>query len=241
MIAAWESRTQLLLGDEQINTLHNAHVLLVGLGGIGGIVGELLARTGIGTFTLVDADLVEASNRNRQVPALANTEGQPKVKILAERMRAINPNVVIFEKQLFLTPENVTEIVNQPFTCAIDAIDTLTPKIFYIKTCVDLNIPIISAMGAGGKLNPSLVQLADLSETHTCNLARYVRKKLHQFHIYTGVKVVFSTEVIDKSKVQTLAKASPKKSIIGTISYIPTIFGCYVAAAAIEKILQNGK
>ncbi|MBC7889252.1 MAG: tRNA threonylcarbamoyladenosine dehydratase [Ferruginibacter sp.] len=237
MIPYWMSRTQLLLGDEKTNGLMNKNVIVIGLGGVGGICAEMIARAGVGKMTIADADLVDLSNCNRQVAALHSTQNYSKAVVMAARIRDINPQIQLTVLNEFVQEGRTVEIIkNGNYDYAVDCIDTLTPKVWFIKACVDNNIPIVSALGAGGKTDPSLVQVADISKSYNCKLARYVRKYLHELGIQTGVKVVFSPEAIDRDKVIVSSKAFPKKSIIGTISYMPAIFGCIAASVVIRDL-----
>ena len=233
------SRTELLLGEEKLATLFDKHVLVVGLGGVGGICAEMIARAGVGSMTIVDADTVDLSNTNRQIPALHSTASKLKAEVMAERILDINPEIKVTVLAKYLQDEGITELLDSAkFDYAVDCIDTLGPKVQFIKACKDRNIPIVTSLGAGGKVNPSMVQIVDISKTYQCTLAKYVRKRLHAVGIYTGLKVVFSPEEIDASRVVVTEKAFPKKSIIGTISYMPAIFGCTVASVVIRDLME---
>ncbi|MEO6230966.1 MAG: tRNA threonylcarbamoyladenosine dehydratase [Ferruginibacter sp.] len=242
MIPYWMSRTSLLLGDEKTTELINKNVLVAGLGGVGGICAEMIARAGICKMTIVDGDVVDLSNCNRQIAALHSNEKQLKATVMAERIRDINPEIELTVITEFIQNERTVEIIDQGhFDYVVDCIDTLTPKVWLIKTCVERNVPIVSSLGAGGKMDPSQVQVADISKSYKCKLARYVRKYLHEFDIHTGVQVVFSPEEIDKEKVIVTEKAYPKKSLIGTVSYMPAIFGCYAASVVIRALTNQPK
>ena len=233
------SRTQLMLGDEKTQQLMNKNVLIIGLGGVGGICAEMIARAGIGKMTIADGDVVDLSNCNRQVAALHSTAQQSKAAVMAERIRDINPAIELTVLNEFIQEHRTVELVkNGGFDYAVDCIDTLTPKVWFIKTCIDYGVPIVSSLGAGGKMDPSQIEVADISKSYQCKLARYVRKYLHEMGIYTGVKVVFSSEKIDKEKVIVTEKAFPKKSLIGTISYMPAIFGCFTASVVIRNLYK---
>ncbi len=240
MIPYWMSRTQLMLGDEPVQMLMSKNVLVVGLGGVGGICAEMIARAGVGKMTIVDADTVDLSNTNRQIPALHSTAGKLKAEVMAERIRDINPSIELTVLTLYIIEEETIEILDsQNFDFAVDCIDTLSPKVYFIKACMDRKIPMVSSLGAGGKLDPSQVMITDISKTYECNLARYVRKKLHSMGIQKGLTVVFSPEKVDQSRVFETEKAFPKKSIIGTISYMPAIFGCTVASVVIRALMSS--
>lgn len=240
MVPYWMSRTELLLGNENIIKLQSKHVLVVGLGGVGGICAEMIARAGVGRMTIVDGDVVDLSNCNRQIAALHSKEKMFKAEVMAERIRDINPQIQLEVMIDFLEKEKTVAVIeNGHFDYAVDCIDTLTPKVWLIKTCIDKNVPIVSSLGAGGRVDPSQIQVADIANSYKCKLARYVRKRLHAYGITTGVKVVFTPEEIDKSKVVVTEKAYPKKSIIGTISYMPAIVGCITASVVIRDLYKD--
>ncbi len=237
MIPYWMSRTQLLMGDELMMKLMQKNVLVVGLGGVGGICAEMIARAGVGKMTIVDGDGVDLSNCNRQIVALHSNEKQLKAALMAARLKDINPELNLTVLSEFIEADRIIEIVaGGNFDFVVDCIDTLTPKVCLIKAAVDRNIPIVSSLGAGGKVDPSQIRVADISESYKCKLARYVRKYLHKEGIITGVTVVFSPEDVDQNKIIVTEKAFPKKSIIGTISYMPAIFGCLTASVVIRHL-----
>jgi tRNA threonylcarbamoyladenosine dehydratase len=237
MIPYWQSRTQLLLGDDKVNDLIGKNVLVVGLGGVGGICAEMIARAGVGKMTIADADTVDLSNCNRQIPALHSTKGKLKTEVMAERLKDINPDIEITVVNAWVRDELTFQILDEGnFDYAVDCIDTLSPKVWFIKACKDRNIPIVSSLGAGGKVDPTRVTITDIAETHQCNLARYVRKKLYKMGIRNGVTCVFSAEAADQEKIIVTEKAFPKKSVIGTISYMPAVFGCFVASVVIRDL-----
>jgi tRNA threonylcarbamoyladenosine dehydratase len=239
-IPYWMSRSQLLLGDEKIQALIDKNVLVVGLGGVGGICAEMIARAGVGKMTIVDGDTVDLSNCNRQIPALHSTEKQLKVQVMAARLRDINPAIVLTPVNDFIKDEKTTHLLdNGNFDYVVDCIDTLSSKVFLIQACVQRNIPVISSLGAGGKVDPSKVVVTDISATYQCNLAKYVRKYLRKLGVSAGVKVVFSAEEADQDRIIETEKAYPKKSIIGTISYMPAIFGCVAASVVIRDLMGD--
>lgn len=238
-IQSWMGRTRLLLGDEKLEKLIDAHVLVVGLGGVGGICAEMIARAGVKRITIVDADVVEETNRNRQIITLISNDGQKKAEVMAQRLRDINPEIELTVLPEYMKNERTNEILDsEKFDYAVDCIDTLSPKVFFIKACLDRKIPIVSSMGAGGKVDPTQVTIGDISETHTCNLAFYVRKRLHKMGIRKGLKVVWSPEKADKSKI-VVVDGGPKKSVIGTISYIPATFGIQAASVVIRDLYNR--
>jgi tRNA threonylcarbamoyladenosine dehydratase len=240
MIPYWMSRTQLMLDDDKVGNLMRKNVLVAGLGGVGGICAEMIARAGVGRMTIIDGDVVDLSNCNRQIVALHSTEKQAKANIMAQRIKDINPAIELTVLNEFIKEERTIEIIELGnFDYAVDCIDTLSPKVWFIKACVDRNLPIVSSLGAGGKVDPLQIQVTDISKSYKCNLARYVRKYLHKVGVVTGVKVVFSPEDVDQSKIIETEKAYPKKSIIGTISYMPAIFGCITASVVIRDLYSK--
>lgn len=239
-IPYWLSRTELLLTAETTQQLMHNNVLVVGLGGVGGICAEMLVRAGVSNLTIADADTIDLSNCNRQIPALHSTAGMLKTEVMKARLLDINPALKLTIVNQFINATNVTELLSaQYYNYAVDCIDTLSPKAAFIAACLAHQLPVVSSLGAGGKLNPALVTVADISQTKQCNLARYVRKKLQAMGIKTGVICVYSPELIDNSRVIVSEKAYPKKSLVGTISYMPAIFGCYAASVVIQSLLAK--
>ena len=235
----WLERTNLLLGDEGLEKLQKSHVLVVGLGGVGAYAAEQLCRAGIGEMTIVDGDVVEKTNCNRQLPALISNEGRPKSEIMAERFRDINPSIKLHVINEYLNDDRLIEIVEKTrYNYIIDAIDTLSPKVLLIHHSIKLSLPIVSSMGSGGKLNPSLVQISDISKSFNCKLAKMLRKRLHKLGIRKGVKVVFSPEDVEKNTVR-IEEGQNKKSTVGTISYMPPIFGCFCSSVVIRDLLEK--
>lgn len=234
----WNRRTELLIGPEGLELLKDAHVLIVGLGGVGAYAAETLCRAGIGRMTIVDGDIVAPTNRNRQLPALISNEGKEKAKILAERFIDINPNLELEVICEYLHEEGISDIVAKyEYDYVVDAIDTLSPKVYLVYHSVKNGLKIVSSMGAGGKLDPSKIQISDISKSYNCSLARFMRKKLGKLGVKKGVKVVFSPENIDKSKV-ILEESMNKKSTVGTISYIPPAFGCFISSVVIRDLIS---
>ncbi|MBN2263690.1 MAG: tRNA threonylcarbamoyladenosine dehydratase, partial [Prolixibacteraceae bacterium] len=190
----WLARTELLFGTEKIEKLKNAHVLVVGLGGVGAYAAEMLCRAGIGKMTIVDGDMVEESNINRQLPATLSNVGKMKADILAQRFMDINPEIKIEVINEYIKDERLLEILQKPYDYVVDAIDTLSPKVYLIFHSLQLGLKIVSSMGSGGKINPELVKTTDISKSHNCKLARMLRKRLGRLGIRKGFKVVFSAE-----------------------------------------------
>lgn len=234
----WLSRTELLYGPEKVKRLQEAHVLVVGIGGVGAYAVEQLARAGIGELTLVDADCVELTNLNRQLPALHSTLGQAKVEVMCQRLRDINPEIKLHPVHEFLRDERTIELLaSTHFDYVVDAIDSLSPKVYLIYHTLQQHLPLVSVMGAGGKINPALVQVTDIKKTHQCKLAHAIRKRLHRMGITTGFKAVFSPEPVNEDAI--LIDADPdinKLSTVGTVSYMPAVFGCHAAATVINDL-----
>ena len=232
----WLERTELLLGPEKLEKLKKSHVLVVGLGGVGAYAAEQLCRAGIGKMTVVDGDVVEESNRNRQLPALISTIKRSKAEVLAERFFDINPDIELTVVNDYIHDEEIKELLkSQPFDYVIDCIDTLTPKVFLIYRALQLGLKVVSSMGAGGKMDPAQIQLADISKSYNCKLARMLRKRLKKMDVRKGVKVVFSPEDISPETVR-LEEGKNKKSTVGTISYMPPIFGCFISSVVIRDL-----
>jgi len=236
----WKSRTELLLGNECLEKLEKANVLVVGIGGVGGAATEMLVRAGIGNITIIDADTVNESNINRQLNALTGTVGFKKVEVTKSRMKDINPELNITVIDIFLTGENIESFfANTDFNFVVDAIDTIEPKINLISYCINNKIPVVSAMGAGGRINPELIKITDISKTNQCALAKVVRRELKLKGIYKGLPVVFSPEIVNKNAVLPVSGERNKKSTVGTISYMPALFGCHMASYVIRQIIKN--
>jgi tRNA A37 threonylcarbamoyladenosine dehydratase len=242
-IPGWMSRTELLLGSEPISNLINSNVLVVGLGGVGGICAEMIARAGVGKMTIVDADTVEASNRNRQIPALVSTENALKSDVLSARLLDINADLKLTAIARYVREEITNEILeSDSFDYVVDCIDTLSPKVFLIKKTIEKGIPIVSSMGAGGKVDPTQVQIGNLWKSYNCNLAYYVRKRLSQMGMRNrNLTVVWSPEKADQSRIIPAPEGNVKKSLIGTISYMPAVFGCAVASVVIRDLMAKGR
>lgn len=236
----WLDRTELLLGEDALAKLKTKHVLVVGLGGVGAYAAEQICRAGIGEMTIVDADVVDETNINRQLIALTSTIGIPKSELLKERLIQINPNLKLHVVQEYIRDEKTEDLLNRAtYDYVLDAIDTLSPKVFLIFQVLQKKYPLISAMGAGGKLDPSLIQVVDIKKTFKCKLAFIVRKRLHHLGIRTGFKAVFSPEVVpDHAMVIDSNPSMNKLSVVGTISYMPAMFGCHMAAEVIKDLIK---
>lgn len=232
----WLERTELLLGNETVEQLRHKHVLVVGLGGVGAYAAEMIARAGIGRMTIVDADTVSTSNINRQLPALHSHIGKPKAEIMAYRLRDINPDINLTVINEFVKDERMVQLLDNEYDYVVDAIDTISPKVFLILHCLNRNLKIVSSMGAGGKTDPSKIAIADISKSYNCKLAKSIRKRLHRKGINKGVAVVFSSELTDKDAVVEVNDEENKKSTVGTISYMPALFGIFCAAKVIRDL-----
>lgn len=234
----WLTRTELLIGKENIKKLANSHVLVAGIGGVGAYATEQICRAGVGKMTIVDSDIVNPSNCNRQLIALTTTIGKSKVELMKDRLLQINPNLQLNALQIYLKDEKIPDLLNSDkFDYVVDAIDTLSPKLYFIVNAYKLGLPIVSSMGAGGKFDPTQVRVADISATYNCKLAYYIRKKMHKLDIYKGFKAVFSAEEVDRSAIVVTDNEQNKKSTVGTISYMPAVFGCACASVVIRDLI----
>lgn len=262
-IPQWQERTALLLGEETLLRLRDAVVVVAGLGGVGAYAAEMVARAGVGRMVLIDSDRVGESNKNRQLLALDSTLGRLKTEVMAERLLDINPELHIVKVPEYLTEDNIPEVfenalremalcgssdpdgalTDEPAASTglapdfvIDAIDTLAPKIALISHCVHSGIPLVSSMGAGAKLDATKVRLTDLSKSYNCPLAFILRKKLRKIGITKGFPVVFSEELPEREAIVPTEGERNKKSQVGTVSYIPAVFGCVCAQAAVRHL-----
>lgn len=238
----WLERTELLIGQENQEKLKKAHVLIVGLGGIGSFAGEFIARAGVGKMTIIDGDSFDETNKNRQLTALNSTIGKNKAVVLGERILEINPEIDLEVIQEFVVPERVWEILQTTKPdYVMDCIDSVTPKLEWIIACKRLKIKIITHLGAGGKMDPSQVQVVNLHNTNNCKLALHLKKRLKKKKIdYSRIKAVFSSEIQLKSSLKMTDGSNFKRSFYGTISYMPALFGLYGAAEVI-RYLQKSK
>ena len=233
----WDSRTELLLGKEKNECLKTSTVLVAGVGGVGGYAVEMLARAGVGNLVIIDDDVVKETNINRQIIATAKNVGTSKVQLMKERISEINPEASVLAIRDFIDEDNVGEFIRRfKPNFVIDAIDSISPKIALIKYCIENNVKIISSMGAGGRLDPSKIQYADISKTTNCALARTVRERLKKQGITKGLPTVFSTEPVKKESIITVTDERNKCSTLGTVSYFPALFGCYLAAYVINNL-----
>ena len=233
----WTDRTALLLGDDKMQRLAAAHVLVVGVGGVGAYAAEMLCRAGVGELTIVDADTVNVTNINRQLPATHYTIGRLKTEVLGQRFRDINPDIRLHELPMYLKEEEVPALLDAAqYTFIVDAIDTIAPKCALISEALRRGIPIVSSMGAGAKSDITQIRFADLWDTYHCGLAKAVRTRLKKEGLRRSLPVVFSTEQADRRAFITVEGEQNKKSTAGTISYMPAVFGCYLAEYVIRKL-----
>jgi len=232
----WLTRTELILGDERLKKFKAANVLVVGLGGVGAYAAEMICRAGVGSMTIVDGDTIHATNRNRQLPALKSTEGLVKAEVMGLRIKDINPDIKLIVIHEYLKDEKMVEVLDLGFDYVVDAIDTLSPKIFLIYHSLQRKFPVVSSMGAGGKFDPTRINISDISETTDCSLARILRKRLHRLGIRDGFTAIYSPEVIDKNKIVPTSGERNKASIVGTISYMPAAFGIACASVVIRDL-----
>ena len=233
----WQQRTELLLVEEKMKRIRASHVLVVGLGGVGAYAAEMLCRAGVGRMTIVDADTVQPTNMNRQLPAMHSTLGMPKAEVLAARYQDINPDIELTVLPVYLKDENIPELLDSAkFDFIVDAIDTISPKCFLIYEAMKRHIKIVSSMGAGAKSDIAQIRFADLWDTYHCGLSKAVRKRLQKMGVKRKLPVVFSTEQADPKAVLLTDDERNKKSTCGTVSYMPAVFGCYLAEYVIKRI-----
>jgi len=236
---SWLGRTTLLIGEEKVRSLSSKHVLVVGMGGVGSFAAEFICRSGIGKMTIIDGDVVDPSNRNRQLPALSSNHGKHKADIMAERLRDINPELQLTVIKEFINPEMVERIFEIQPDYVIDAMDRITPKLTFLKIAFAKKIPIVSSMGAGAKLDPTQIKVVDISKTIVCPFAQQVRKMLKKDKIYKGIKAVFSPEEPIWESLMMTDGRNYKKSAYGTISYLPATFGAVAASVVIRDLIAG--
>ena len=237
-MAKWQERAELLFKTEGLQNLKNANVLIVGVGGVGSFAAEFLARAGVGNLTIVDGDVVDITNINRQLPALHSTVGMTKIEVVGNRLMDINPELNLTKVQEFLSPERAFEIVEEKYDYVLDCIDSVTPKLNLIIGAKRKRVKIISSMGAGGKMEASKVKVADITNTVNCMFAKTIRRRLKEFKI-DKLKVVFSSEIQDESSLKMTDGSNYKKSFYGTNSYMPGLFGLYMAETVIRFLIKK--
>jgi tRNA A37 threonylcarbamoyladenosine dehydratase len=235
---SWLGRTSLLIGEEKVLQLTKKHVMVVGMGGVGSFAAEFICRSGIGKMTIIDGDVVDPTNRNRQLPALATNHGVSKADIMAERLKAINPELELIVVKEFINPEMVEKILAFEPDYIVDAIDSITPKLTFLRMAYQKKIPLVSSMGAGAKLDPTKLRVIDISRTYNCPFAQQVRKNLKKHHIYRGIKTIFSPEEPIKESLMLTDGKNFKKSAYGTISYLPATFGAVAASVVIRDLIK---
>jgi len=249
------SRSELLIGTHGLSTLAAKHVMICGIGGVGGYAAEALGRAGVGKITLVDFDDICLTNINRQIQALTSTVGQQKVEVMAARLRDINPAAEIIPVKEFFSADNAERLLTPRPDYVLDAIDHFTAKTSLITHCRHLEIPIISSMGAANKLDPTKIEVADIAATKNCRMARSMRKILKNSGITTGVTVVYSTELhrdldpattsacgsdcICPNRAEQTFRCEHRRVILGSISFIPSIFGLTMAGVVVNELLAR--
>ena len=239
MIGLFE-RTSILMDDKGIKTLQNAHILIAGVGGVGSFALEALARAGIGHITMIDHDVVSPSNLNRQLPALTSTIGQKKTQVMQQRIKDINPDCQVTIIDDFVRPDDMERIFNQSYDFVIDAIDSLSCKVAFVKTAHTLGYRVISSMGAGGKIDPTQIKVADIYKTSECKLARVMRVRLKRQRVKKGILAVYSTEKgIAPLPPEPVEGIGRDRAVNGTISYMPALFGLTVAGKVIETLIKD--
>ena len=237
MVEDWKQRTRLLLGEEKMERMQQAHVLVVGLGGVGAYAAEMICPAGVVRITILDADKVQPTNINRQLPALHSTMGREKAEVLAARFKDINPDIQLTVLPVFLKDDNIPELLDAArYDFVVDAIDTLAPKCYLITEALKRHIKIVSSMGAGAKSDITQIRFADIWDTYHCGLSKAVRKRLQKLGIKRKLPVVFSTEQADPKAVLLTEDEQNKKSTCGTVSYMPAVFGCYLAEYVIKRL-----
>lgn len=232
----WLSRTEMLIGNEALAKLRDSRVLVVGLGGVGAYAAEMICRAGVGSLTIVDGDKIHPSNRNRQLLALESTNGKSKAGLMQARLLDINPGIKVTAINEYIRDDRMIEVLDEGFDYVIDAIDTLSPKIFLIYHSLQRKFPVVSSMGSGGKFDTEQVRISDISDTSDCKLAKILRKRLHRLGVREGFKAVWSTEKVDREKIVPATGEPNKASSVGTISYMPAAFGIACASVVIRDI-----
>ncbi len=234
----WLSRTELLIGTDKLKKLKSASVLVVGLGGVGSYAAEMICRAGIGSMTVVDGDKVHITNINRQLTALRSTKGSAKAELIGSRLLDINPSLKLTVINEYIRDERMIEVLDAGYDYIVDAIDTLSPKVFLIYHSLQRNYRVVSSMGSGGKYDPLQIAITDISETKNCSLAKILRKRLHRLGIKEGFKAVYSPEIIDRKKIVPANDEQNKASVVGTISYMPAAFGIACASVVIRDLAE---
>lgn len=238
-MAQWTERAELLFKKEGLEKLKNSNVLIVGVGGVGSFAAEFIARAGVGKMTIVDGDVVDITNINRQLPALHSTVGKAKIDVVGDRLMDINPELQLTKIKEFLSPERAFEIVTNEFDYVMDCIDSVTPKLNLIIASKRKRVKIVSSMGAGGKMEAAKVKVSDISRTENCFLAKTIKRRLKEAGIDKGVKAVYSSEIQDPNSLRITDGSNFKKSFYGTNSYMPGLFGLHAAETVIRYLLKR--
>ncbi|MBO4456053.1 MAG: tRNA threonylcarbamoyladenosine dehydratase [Bacteroidales bacterium] len=234
----WQTRTEMLLGATALERLEAARVAVVGLGGVGAMAAEMLARAGVGHLVLVDSDVVSESNINRQLPALHSTVGALKCDVVRARLLDINPALEVACIKEFICEENIPSVLGGlELDCVVDCIDTLSPKIALVQHCLGRGVHLVSSMGSGAKTDATRIRVDDISRTIQCPLARMLRKRLHKLGIESGFTAVYSTER-PRHDAMVIEETRNKKSQTGTVSYLPAAFGCVCAQVVVQHIVS---
>ncbi len=233
----WQERTIQLLGEERFSRLQNANVLVAGMGGVGSMAAEMICRSGVGKMTIIDGDIVQPGNINRQLPATHSSLNQKKAIVMGERLMDINPGLELTVLNEFIREERIPEVLETSYDYVVDAIDTLSPKIYLIYHTMRRGLRLASSMGSGGKMDPAQIAVTDFGDTYNCRLAYVLRKKLRKLDVHGGFKVVFSTEQVSREVVIPVEGEPNKKSTVGTSSFIPAIFGCTLASIVIRDLV----
>jgi tRNA A37 threonylcarbamoyladenosine dehydratase len=228
-------RTSILLGEDKVEDLAQLHVIVAGVGGVGGQVVEALARAGIGKITIIDNDVIDITNINRQLIATLPDVGRPKVEVFWQRIAIINSECEVIAEQRFINEDNLAELIDSHVDYVIDCIDTVPSKIAMMRYCVNNNIKIVSSMGAGNRYDVRNVKLADISQTKMCGLARVIRTGLKKHGIAKGITVVYS----DEEGSKPLAQGNGQRPINGTISYLPPLFGLMLAGFVLKQLIDK--
>ncbi|MBD2870410.1 tRNA threonylcarbamoyladenosine dehydratase [Paenibacillus arenilitoris] len=242
------SRTELAIGPEGLQLMKGSTVAVLGIGGVGGIAAEALARTGVGKIILIDKDVVDITNVNRQVHALTTTVGQPKTDLMRDRIKQINPECDVVALRMFYTEETYEQLFAHKLDYVVDASDTISYKIHLIKQCLERKIPMISSMGAANKMDPTKFQVVDISKTHTDPIARVVRTKLRKEGIKSGVKVVFSDEMPMKPREDVTQRIVPEnapeirkaKQPPASNAFVPPVAGLIMVSVVVRDLLKAG-
>ncbi len=235
MVSETFTRTELLLGEEGIEKLNNARVAIFGVGGVGGYVAEALARSGVGSFVLVDKDVVSMSNINRQIIATTKTVGLLKVQVMKERILDINPRAQVETRECFFLPETAADFDFGQYSYVVDAVDTVTAKLELVVQAKEAGVPIISSMGAGNKLDPTQFEVADIYDTSVCPLARVMRRELKKRKI-DGLKVVYSRE--EAMTPKKLLSDESRRVIPGSVAFVPSVAGLILAGEVVRDLIN---